>query len=423
MAVSTGILFIRAGVGKNIYDPLYQFRVLGDSRVALALAAGIPYFDVGLGSVSESGAKAVVSGQDYNLVIHTGHGSVRATWGDYTDDYQSVISLDDADSLDLVDGRGFYAFACLTGSGSGLMESLVAGASGRTAVATAGYSGNYGFVIAGGGEDDIYFVSTMAPGFKFIESSIANKKWSVCYDDALAEFDTQIAYWDASSDPFASTVSSVLTLDKARLVKFGDDDWQVSTGAAPLPTTGTITVATNNANASWTIKNAAGGTIATGTGTSDTHTSIAPAVCTITYGAVSGFAMPASETKTLIAGATITFLGTYTPVASTGTINVTTNNAGASFALTGPASYSGTGTTYSNTTALPGLYTITFGAVAGYTTPASQTRNLVIGGSLTFTGTYVATDVVPTPVPDTEPETVRDTGLRITTIERTVQEV
>jgi len=89
----------------------------------------------------------------------------------------------------------------------------------------------------------------------------------------------------------------------------------------------------------------------------------------------------------------------------------------------GPATYSSTGTTYANTTALPGLYTITFGDVSGYTTPASQTRNLGVGGNVTFTGTYVALDVVPTPIPDTEPEINRTDGLRITTIERTVQEV
>jgi hypothetical protein len=65
----------------------------------------------------------------------------------------------------------------------------------------------------------------------------------------------------------------------------------------------------------------------------------------------------------------------------------------------------------------------TFGAVAGYTTPSPQTLNLVVGGNITFTGTYVALDDVPTPIPDTEPETIREPGFKIETIERTVQEV
>ena len=55
-----------------------------------------------------------------------------------------------------------------------------------------------------------------------------------------------------------------------------------------------------------------------------------------------------------------------------GTIVVTTNLAGAAFSITGPASYSGSGTSAAFTDVPAGVYTITYGAVSGYVTPASQ---------------------------------------------------
>jgi streptogramin lyase/single-stranded DNA-binding protein len=74
-----------------------------------------------------------------------------------------------------------------------------------------------------------------------------------------------------------------------------------------------------------------------------------------------------------------------------GTIQVTTNLSAASFAIAGPATYSGSGTAWTRTDAPAGDYTITFGAVSGYTTPAAQTQTLAAGGTITFTGTYTST--------------------------------
>ena len=77
--------------------------------------------------------------------------------------------------------------------------------------------------------------------------------------------------------------------------------------------------------------------------------------------------------------------------AATGTIQVTTNLSAASFTIAGPANYSGSGTTWTRTDAPAGDYTITFGAVSGYTAPAGQTKTLAVGGTITFTGTYTST--------------------------------
>jgi len=81
-------------------------------------------------------------------------------------------------------------------------------------------------------------------------------------------------------------------------------------------------------------------------------------------------------------------------VTPTGTIAITTNLSAASFTVTGPATFSGTGTSATFNNAPVGSYTITFAAVAGYTAPAPQTQTLTAGGTINFTGTYNATLMV-----------------------------
>jgi HYR domain len=71
-----------------------------------------------------------------------------------------------------------------------------------------------------------------------------------------------------------------------------------------------------------------------------------------------------------------------------GSISVTTNLSGASFSITGPANYSGSGTSFSQSDAAAGTYTITYGAVTGHVTPPTDTGTLTAGGTLAFVGTY-----------------------------------
>jgi len=71
-----------------------------------------------------------------------------------------------------------------------------------------------------------------------------------------------------------------------------------------------------------------------------------------------------------------------------GTINVTTNLAAATFTINGPATYSGSGMSFTQPDAPTGTYTITFGAVPGFIAPMSQTQTLAPGGAITFSGTY-----------------------------------
>lgn len=80
-----------------------------------------------------------------------------------------------------------------------------------------------------------------------------------------------------------------------------------------------------------------------------------------------------------------------------GEISVTTNLAAATFTITGPETYNGSGTTFTQTNAPAGNYTISYAPVAGYLTPAGETQRLNGGASILFSGTYNPTAPPPPP--------------------------
>ncbi len=161
-------------------------------------------------------------------------------------------------------------------------------------------------------------------------------------------------------------------------------DGKVTFDGQYKPLTGTINVTTNLDAATFDITGTAN---YSGTGKTWTKTNALVGDYEIAYGAVAGYATPASQTATLAKDGEINFDGTYEPL--TGTINVTTNLDAATFDITGTANYSGTGKTWTKTNALVGDYKIAYGAVAGYATPASQTATLAKDGEINFDGTYV----------------------------------
>ncbi|MBI5663487.1 MAG: FG-GAP repeat protein [Nitrospirae bacterium] len=76
-------------------------------------------------------------------------------------------------------------------------------------------------------------------------------------------------------------------------------------------------------------------------------------------------------------------------IQETGTINVTTNVEGATFTISGAASYSGSGAAWTQG-APTGTYAIVYGDVVGYTTPPSQNQVLGAEGTIAFHGEYEA---------------------------------
>lgn len=83
-----------------------------------------------------------------------------------------------------------------------------------------------------------------------------------------------------------------------------------------------------------------------------------------------------------------------------GTIQITNNLWQTVFALSGPSGRTGTGRSLTITNAAPGQYTIQYGDVPYFNTPARQTNNLTAGQVLTFTGNYTFSDVNTNGLPD-----------------------
>ncbi len=148
--------------------------------------------------------------------------------------------------------------------------------------------------------------------------------------------------------------------------------------------TGAINVTTNIPEATFTISGTAS---YSGGGTNMAVTDAPVGVYVIVYGDVLGYITPASEIMTLPDNSSISFNGQY--MQSTGSINVTTNRSDATFTIEGPASYTGSGTSWSNADVPEGTYVITYGNVSGYFTPASQTLTLQRDSYIDFTGQYI----------------------------------
>jgi hypothetical protein len=73
-------------------------------------------------------------------------------------------------------------------------------------------------------------------------------------------------------------------------------------------------------------------------------------------------------------------------VTSLGTINVSCNIAAASFTISGPVKYEGSGETWTASDVPDGAYTITYTAVTGYMTPQAETREVSKGSTIEFEG-------------------------------------
>ncbi|MGD9975640.1 MAG: cohesin domain-containing protein, partial [Desulfatirhabdiaceae bacterium] len=80
-------------------------------------------------------------------------------------------------------------------------------------------------------------------------------------------------------------------------------------------------------------------------------------------------------------------------VQTNGTIHVTSNLSNASWTISGPKTYTGSGTSKSYPDNPSGDYTITWNSVSDYTAPDTATKTLTSGGSISFSGTYTPTAV------------------------------
>jgi pimeloyl-ACP methyl ester carboxylesterase len=129
-----------------------------------------------------------------------------------------------------------------------------------------------------------------------------------------------------------------------------------------------------------------------------TETAIPVGSHTIEFKAISGWTTPGSQAVTVAKDQTATSTGTYIRQTGTVIINPDPNSISTPWTLTGPDSYSQSGTGDQTLSNVPtGSCTITWGAVSGWDkpSPASEMNAVTYGGTTTFSGTYVQQPISP----------------------------
>ncbi len=156
--------------------------------------------------------------------------------------------------------------------------------------------------------------------------------------------------------------------------------------------TGTITVdvSPDGIGASWTLASA-DKLVAVVQGDS-TLSNLAAGQYTITWNLVSGWTSPTpgSVTVDLTAGDHFSYTGAYMQTPGTVVIDVNDDDLNATWTLTAPDGVDTTGqgdATFTDMTL--GAYTIAWGDVANYITPATEERTVTNGGTIIFAGMYV----------------------------------
>ena len=170
-------------------------------------------------------------------------------------------------------------------------------------------------------------------------------------------------------DTSVGDVSKSTVVLHAVTVKGNDD-----AGAA---STGTITATLVPDTATWTV---GGRTYASG----ETAEVVAGNYA-VGFNAVAGYTAPASSNVTVAAGASKSIKATY--AAQPGTLTVTLDPAD----VRGSAVWKAAGTNHASgasATLKAGTYSVTFGAVEGYVTPAGQSVEVPPGGAATASATY-----------------------------------
>ena len=146
---------------------------------------------------------------------------------------------------------------------------------------------------------------------------------------------------------------------------------------AGAASTGTLTATLVPDTATWTV---GGRTYASGAAAE-----LVAGNYTVGFNAVSGYSAPASSNVTVAVGASKTLKATY--AAQPGTLTVTLNPAD----VRGSATWKAAGTNHASgasATLKAGTYSVTFGTVDGYVTPAGQSVEVPPGGAATASATY-----------------------------------
>ncbi len=198
---------------------------------------------------------------------------------------------------------------------------------------------------------------------------------------------------DLVSDLFAMTMrNGVLSVGGNFIALGGSWVSNFATFSGETPQEGTITVDVTPDTASWRLTGPpnfeGNGFVYTG---DRTFVGAFPGTYTFAPEPLAGYVSPTTQQGNLTAGGSLTFSKRWY---QTGTVVVNVTPDTATWTLSGPAEFSGNGSTYSGdqtfTNAPVGSYTWTGNALSGYTTPPTQTLTLSAGGTITFTKTWTA---------------------------------
>jgi hypothetical protein len=148
-----------------------------------------------------------------------------------------------------------------------------------------------------------------------------------------------------------------------------------------IPQLGSLQVTLNAPGAQWAVDNG----ILQATGA--TLSGLTVGSHTVTFTTVSDWTTPASQTVTIALNQTNSITATYVSIPQVGSLKVTLNAPGAQWAVDN-SSLQSSGATFSGLAV--GSHTVTFSAITGWTTPASQTVTVALNQTNSITATYVA---------------------------------
>lgn len=115
--------------------------------------------------------------------------------------------------------------------------------------------------------------------------------------------------------------------------------------------------------------------------------SLNPGTYTVSFGDLAGYTKPPPQTAVVTEGQTTTVIGEYTPISpGQGTLTVDTTPIKGEIFVNG-ASW---GVAPQSRNLDPGVYTVSFGEMPGYTKPSAQTVTVTEGKTSSVLGTYVA---------------------------------
>jgi uncharacterized protein YukJ len=186
-----------------------------------------------------------------------------------------------------------------------------------------------------------------------------------------------------------------------------DQTTSIAAAYVAVPQTGSLQVTLNPAVTQWAVDNGAwqnSGTVVSG---------LSVGSHTVTFGPLSGWTAPASQTISISANQTNSITATYIAAPQTGSLQVTLSPAVTQWAVDNGA-WQNSGTIVSGL--LAGPHTLTFSALAGWITPASQT-NLIVANQTNS----IAVNYVFDPQTGSGPPTVGPAGTQLPVYDKGLQ--